>query len=173
MAIECTKEGVKFAAQGDIGSGSVTLRSHTDVDKPDQSVAIELSEPVHLTFSLKYLENFCKASGLSGQVKVSLSAEVPLLVEYTLANNSYLRFYLAPKVKLAFSRVCDVRVLTFNRSVMRSRLSAGVVIGYRRKMAWATGAVRFNAQKGYSSGLDTRKYQCFQAIISKSLSLKK
>jgi proliferating cell nuclear antigen len=98
VAIECTKEGVKFAAQGDIGSGSVTLRTHTDVDKPDQSVSIELTEPVHLTFSLKYLENFCKASGLSGQVKVCLSAEVPLLVEYALANNSYLRFYLAPKV---------------------------------------------------------------------------
>lgn len=51
-----------------------------------------------LTFSLKYLVNFCKASGLSDQVKLCLSNEVPLLVEYSLSNNSYLRFYLAPKV---------------------------------------------------------------------------
>lgn len=98
VAIEATKEGVKFSCTGDIGNGSVTLRSHTNVDKPDQNVDISLSEPVALTFSLKYLVNFCKASGLSGTVKLCLSNEVPLLVEYTLASNSYLRFYLAPKV---------------------------------------------------------------------------
>ncbi|KAF2146473.1 uncharacterized protein K452DRAFT_262279 [Aplosporella prunicola CBS 121167] len=98
VSIECTKEGVKFSCQGDIGSGSVTLRSHTDVDKPENNVDIDLTEPVSLTFSLKYLANFCKATGLSGQVKLCLSNEVPLLVEYALSNNSYLRFYLAPKI---------------------------------------------------------------------------
>ena len=61
---------------------------------------IDLTDPVALTFSLKYLVNFCKASGLSGTVKLCLSPDVPLLVEYTLAGSSYLRFYLAPKVYL-------------------------------------------------------------------------
>lgn len=60
---------------------------------------IDLTEPVSLTFSLKYLTNFCKASGLSETVKLCLSSEVPLLVEYGLTSNSYLRFYLAPKVR--------------------------------------------------------------------------
>lgn len=69
-----------------------------------QNVEINLSEPVALTFSLKYLVNFCKASGLSKQVKLCLSNEVPLLVEYPLSNGSYLRFYLAPKVWLIFIR---------------------------------------------------------------------
>jgi hypothetical protein len=55
---------------------------------------------VCLSFSLKYLVGFTKATGLSGKVRLSLSAEVPLLVEYALANNSYLRFYLAPKVRV-------------------------------------------------------------------------
>lgn len=99
VAIEATKEGVKFACTGDIGNGAVTLRSHTDVEKPDLNVSIDLTEPVALTFSLKYLVNFCKASGLSSQVKLCLSNEVPLLVEYALAGSSYLRFYLAPKVR--------------------------------------------------------------------------
>ena len=57
-----------------------------------------MTEPVALTFSLKYLTNFCKASGLSESVKLCLSSEVPLLVEYSLQDQSYLRFYLAPKV---------------------------------------------------------------------------
>ncbi|KAI4206199.1 MAG: hypothetical protein LQ346_001260 [Caloplaca aetnensis] len=100
FAIEATKEGVKFSCTGDIGNGAVTLRSYTNVENPEKNIEISLSEPVALTFSLKYLVNFCKASGLSGTVKLCLSNEVPLLVEYTLASNSYLRFYLAPKVIL-------------------------------------------------------------------------
>ena len=71
------------------------------MEKPEENVEIDLSEPVALTFSLKYLVNFCKASGLSSSVKLCLSNEVPLLVEYALANNSYLRFYLAPKVSVS------------------------------------------------------------------------
>ncbi|KAL8707299.1 MAG: hypothetical protein Q9220_007642 [cf. Caloplaca sp. 1 TL-2023] len=98
VAIEASKDGVKFSCTGDIGNGAVTLRSHTNVENPEKNIEISLSEPVALTFSLKYLVNFCKASGLSGTVKLCLSNEVPLLVEYTLASNSYLRFYLAPKV---------------------------------------------------------------------------
>ncbi|KAL8896989.1 MAG: hypothetical protein Q9207_007446 [Kuettlingeria erythrocarpa] len=91
VAIEATKEGVKFSCTGDIGNGAVTLRSYTNVENPEKNIEISLSEPVALTFSLKYLVNFCKASGLSGTVKLCLSNEVPLLVEYTLASNSYLR----------------------------------------------------------------------------------
>ena len=100
VQIEASKDGVKFACNGDIGNGSVTLRSHTNLDKPDLNVDIELTEPVSLTFSLKYLVNFCKAAALSNQVKICLSNEVPLLVEYNISGNngsSYLRFYLAPK----------------------------------------------------------------------------
>ncbi|KAF2278145.1 proliferating cell nuclear antigen [Westerdykella ornata] len=100
VSIECTKEGVTFKCSGDIGSGSIQLRGHSDVEKPENNVDIDLTEPVSLTFSLKYLVNFCKASGLSAQVKLCLSNEVPLLVEYSLQDNSnsYLRFYLAPKI---------------------------------------------------------------------------
>ncbi len=119
VSIECTKEGVKFSCQGDIGSGSVQLRQHTNVEKPGENVEIDLSEPVSLTFSLKYLVNFCKASGLSETVKLSLSSEVPLLVEYGLSNNSYLRFYLAPKVSF-----CCAQFFTFtdtSRLATRSR----------------------------------------------------
>nr|7EP8_A Chain A, Proliferating cell nuclear antigen [Neurospora crassa OR74A] len=96
--IEASKDGVKFSCQGDIGNGSITLRQHTNVDKPSENIEIELSEPVSLTFSLKYLVNFCKASALSSTVKICLSNEVPLLVEYNISASSYLRFYLAPKI---------------------------------------------------------------------------
>ncbi|KAF5660976.1 proliferating cell nuclear antigen [Fusarium heterosporum] len=98
VMIEASKDGVKFACNGDIGNGSVTLRSTENLEKPNESITIDMSEPVALTFSLKYLVNFCKAAGLSDSVKICLSNEVPLLVEYDLKGNSYLRFYLAPKI---------------------------------------------------------------------------
>ncbi|PFH59763.1 hypothetical protein XA68_11918 [Ophiocordyceps unilateralis] len=98
VSIEASKDGIKFACNGDIGNGSVVLRSHTNVDKPELNIDIDLTEPVSLTFSLKYLVNFCKASTLSNTVKLCLSSEVPLLVEYNLSGSSYLRFYLAPKI---------------------------------------------------------------------------
>ena len=110
VSIEASKDGVRFACQGDIGSGSVTLRQHTNVEKADQNVSINLSEPVSLTFSLKYLVNFCKASGLSTRVKLCLSQEVPLLVEYALSGSSYLRFYLAPKVRYRREYTCSLMV---------------------------------------------------------------
>lgn len=96
------------------------MRSHTNAEKPDNDVVITLSEPVSLTFSLKYLVNFCKASGLSGKVKLCLSSEVPLLVEYSLSGTSFLRFYLAPKVsEMAKLEVCFA--LTGSRLAMMSR----------------------------------------------------
>ncbi|KAL1987995.1 hypothetical protein VTN96DRAFT_1519 [Rasamsonia emersonii] len=97
VVIEATKDGIRFSCQGDIGSGSVTVRPHTNVEKPDQNVTIQLTEPVALTFSLKYLVNFCKATSLSTKVQLCLSQEVPLRVEYPLGSG-HLRFFLAPKI---------------------------------------------------------------------------
>ncbi|KAK4239696.1 proliferating cell nuclear antigen [Achaetomium macrosporum] len=114
VTIEASKDGVKFSCQGDIGNGSVTLRQHSNVDKPNESIEIELTEPVSLTFSLKYLVNFCKASALSNTVKICLSNEVPLLVEYSLAGSSYLRFYLAPKKSALPFRYVGNKVAVFS-----------------------------------------------------------
>jgi proliferating cell nuclear antigen len=98
VTIEATKDGIKFSCNGDIGNGAVTLRNYQNVEKEHLNVDIELTEPVSLTFSLKYLVNFCKAQPLSDRVKICLSNEVPLLVEYLVTGTSYLRFYLAPKI---------------------------------------------------------------------------
>jgi hypothetical protein len=119
VSIECSKDQVKFTCAGDIGSGSVILKPVNNIDKPDEDVTIEMSEPVALTFSLKYLTNFCKASGLSSSVKLCLSSEVPLLVEYGLTESSYLRFYLAPKVR--FSPLPYPSTADLCRLVMRSK----------------------------------------------------
>ncbi|KAK7205611.1 proliferating cell nuclear antigen [Myxozyma melibiosi] len=97
ITIECTKAGVKFSCEGDIGNGSVTLKPSASADKPEHATKIELSEPVSLTLSTKYLLNFCKATGLSDTVTLKMADENPVLVEYPLSSG-HLRFYLAPKL---------------------------------------------------------------------------
>ncbi|GME71750.1 unnamed protein product [Ambrosiozyma monospora] len=96
LQILVTKDSVKFAAEGTIGNGSVILKPHTDMDQPDESIRIDLNQPVNLTFGAKYLNDIVKASTLSPTVTIKLTDKAPALFEYRLPSG-YLRYYLAPK----------------------------------------------------------------------------
>jgi len=99
VLIEVTKEGVKFSAAGDIGVGNIKLAQTANVDKEEESVIIEMQEPVKLTFACRYLSMFTKASCLSPQVSLSMSPDVPLVVEYNIGDIGHIRYYLAPKIE--------------------------------------------------------------------------
>jgi proliferating cell nuclear antigen len=47
---------------------------------------------------MRYLNFFCKAAPLSPTVTLSLSKDVPLVVEFKIENYGYVRYYLAPKI---------------------------------------------------------------------------
>lgn len=98
VVIDCDKEGVAFAAQGDLGTGNIKLAQTAAVDRRDEAVVIELKEKTSLTFALRYLNLFTKATPLSPQVCLSMSEDVPLVVEYSIGESGYIRFYLAPKI---------------------------------------------------------------------------
>mmetsp|Transcript_16322 Transcript_16322/g.36979 ORF Transcript_16322/g.36979 Transcript_16322/m.36979 type:complete len:262 (-) Transcript_16322:8-793(-) len=99
VVIKATKEGVRFSVTDDMQSGSINLRQNAAVDKPESAVTIELEEDVELTFALRYLNIFTKATPLSGTVTLSMSKDVPLVVEYKIESIGYVRFYLAPKIE--------------------------------------------------------------------------
>ncbi|KAI5116406.1 hypothetical protein M0805_006224 [Coniferiporia weirii] len=69
----------------------------SDDDGPAGGVAIDMSQHVALTFSLKYLVNFAKSSALSDTVQLMMSNDVPLLVSYDFGPG-YIHYYLAPKI---------------------------------------------------------------------------
>ena len=108
ITISCTKEGVRFFAQGDLGSGKVTVHQTSSQDKKDETVAITMAEPICLSFAVKYLNYFAKATPLSTQVCLSLAPDVPLVVEYNIVTKvdeedeeqevGHIRYYLAPKI---------------------------------------------------------------------------
>merc|ERR1712121_43500 len=99
VVICCTKEGVKFSANGDLGTGNIKLAQTANVDKEEEAVIIEMQEACTLTFALQYLNMFTKASCLASQVSLSMSPEVPLVVEYKIGDMGFVRYYLAPKIE--------------------------------------------------------------------------
>ena len=48
---------------------------------------------------LRYLNFFTKATPLSPQVILSLSPEVPLVVEYDIEEVGHVKYFLAPKIE--------------------------------------------------------------------------
>jgi len=99
VKISATKDGVRFGVVGDSGSGSIICKQNSSVDDEDDAVAIKVEEKVSLTFALRYLNSFAKATSLSEFVTLKLSPDVPLVVEYPIENLGHLRFYLAPKIE--------------------------------------------------------------------------
>uniref|UniRef100_A0A3Q3KFW0 DNA sliding clamp PCNA n=1 Tax=Monopterus albus TaxID=43700 RepID=A0A3Q3KFW0_MONAL len=97
VMISCAKDGVKFSASGELGTGNVKLSQTSNVDKEDEAVTIEMNEPVQLIFALNYLNFFTKATPLSKTVTLSMSADIPL-VEYKIADMGHIKYYLAPKI---------------------------------------------------------------------------
>lgn len=93
VTIACSKQGIKFSANGDLGSANIKLSESSKGD-----VTIEVDDPLTQTFAGRYLNTFTKATPLTERVKICLSAEVPLLVEYAIEDYGYIRYYLAPKV---------------------------------------------------------------------------
>jgi len=70
--------------------GNIKLAQSANVDKEEEAVTIEMQEPVVLTFALRYLNFFTKATPLSPQVCLSMSADVPLGMTWVFSLLLYL-----------------------------------------------------------------------------------
>ena len=96
-SISVTKEGVRFSVEGDIGKGSVMLRPSESVEG-NHGVSVVMSEVIEQRFALRYLSMFTKATPLSDNVKLTLTNDMPIKVEYLIEGLGSLCFYLAPKM---------------------------------------------------------------------------
>ena len=79
---------VNMSTTGDIGS--VVMNIH------DQNVKI--SGPLSASFSTRFLITFAKAANISKRVLIKLVNENPVVFEYEFDKNSWIRFFLAPKI---------------------------------------------------------------------------
>jgi proliferating cell nuclear antigen len=97
--ISCTKEGIRFSVSGTIGTGNILIRANTSTEKEEEQVVIDMEEPVELNFALRYLNFFTKATSLSPSVLISMSPDVPVVIQYPIQEVGHVKFYLAPKIE--------------------------------------------------------------------------
>ena len=96
--ISVAKDGVRFSVQGDMGTGNITVKPTAAAVDKKAGVSITMDEPVELNFAVRYLKTFTKATPLAANVSISLSPDVPLVVEYKMEQSGHIRYYLAPKI---------------------------------------------------------------------------
>ena len=96
--ISVSKEGVRFSVTGQIGTGNILTRANAATENEKDQVVIDMEEPVELNFALRYLNFFTKATPLSGSVVLSMSPNVPVVVEYPIGDMGYIKYFLAPKI---------------------------------------------------------------------------
>ena len=89
--IHCTDENIGFHAQNDMCETCTNITN-------EKTISYNVSDEVHTTFNLKYLQLFCQFNKVSDKIKIYMSNDLPLRFEYTLNDNSYVCFYLAPKM---------------------------------------------------------------------------
>jgi proliferating cell nuclear antigen len=83
------------------------LKPYDDPENPANNVNIELSQGVSLSFSLKYLVNFTKATPLSGSVTLRLLDAMPILVEYNMEDVGHLQY--SPLILALLTLVSSLR----------------------------------------------------------------
>jgi proliferating cell nuclear antigen len=99
VTITTSMEFVKFSVEGDIGNGWVKINtSNGEINTRDDDDESNINILVKLSFSLKYLSMFTKASTLSNEVRLQMAADTPLVVEYQIPELGGLYYYLAPKL---------------------------------------------------------------------------
>lgn len=92
---------VVFSGKGDSVTNIVTYTSGSTSADDDESeiVSIDVRKDIKVSYSIKFMNHFTKATSLCSRVRISVSNNVPMTVEYGIEDNGYLRFYLAPKIE--------------------------------------------------------------------------
>lgn len=104
VEINVSRDGLMFLTESDEGSAHVICRYRRDWDgeksdgKDNAMVDVIMQEEVTLTFALKYLKTFTMATVVADKVKLKMSRDLPIVIEYSMEGMGYIRFYLAPKI---------------------------------------------------------------------------
>jgi len=102
LQVNTSKDGIKFSASGEIGTGNVLLKPRqTGKDEESLSIGgVNPSEPIDIRFGMRYLNLFVKATPLCKVCSFSLKLGEPFSLKYNLGEegNGFIRFLLAPKV---------------------------------------------------------------------------
>lgn len=91
---DCSEEQIVLSSSTQ-ESGS--MRILIDIDRLDE-FSIDEGETIRVSYALGYLSKFCGFHKLTKQVKLNLSGERPMKLEYQMEGNWTMEFFLAPKI---------------------------------------------------------------------------
>jgi len=78
----------------------VVMKTSSDIG----SVEFRMDQPVTIhgtmsaSFASRYLVTFMKAANISKKIRINLHSELPVMFGYEFAENSFIKFFLAPKI---------------------------------------------------------------------------
>lgn len=87
VEFKIVNEELVMRTSGDIGIAEMR------VDQP-----IKIMGSLSASFASRYLVTFTKAANISKKAIIKISNEYPIIFDYEFANNSFIKFYLAPKI---------------------------------------------------------------------------
>lgn len=93
LEITCNESGIDLFSNGDIGKMKVTIPMD---DLSEFSIAE--GETFQLSYSLHYIHKMCLTTKLSKDIEISISNDYPIRLKYDLGEESYLYFFVAPKI---------------------------------------------------------------------------
>lgn len=95
VKLESTPEKFLVSSSGELSSATMELTKDSEV-----LLELNVQEPSKATFSLNYLTEIVKAaSGTSELVTVEFSSNMPVRLQFDMAQEGVLQYYLAPRIE--------------------------------------------------------------------------
>jgi proliferating cell nuclear antigen len=92
--ITCKDEKLELESNSSEGSMKVEI----NMDDIESLAAVE-DDTIESSFGIKYIGYMCQFNKLSNNVNIHLSNDIPIQIKYEITDDSFMRFYLAPKIK--------------------------------------------------------------------------
>jgi proliferating cell nuclear antigen len=96
IAITLTTDFVKFSSVGHVGSSTITIKAN-EKKKREEEVSIKIKDTLTVGYTSKNFNCIAKATTLCSQVTISVSEELPLIVEYNIEEIGIIKFHLAAR----------------------------------------------------------------------------
>jgi len=93
ISIKCDENKIDLVTNSLSGEMLVNI----NIDDLSEYGIVE-GEVIQLNYSLIYIDKLCLTNKLSEDIQFSVSKEYPLKIKYDLGEDSYLHFYIAPKM---------------------------------------------------------------------------
>jgi proliferating cell nuclear antigen len=92
--IKCSEVKIDLITNGVTGEMLVNI----PIDDLNEFSILE-GEEIDLDYSIVYINKMCLANKITSEVTFSISNNYPMKINYDLGNNSFINFFIAPKIK--------------------------------------------------------------------------